>query len=147
VCIDLGNCPQCGDKVIHQGNRGANESSSALGQFVHDALPRAFHFADIDGVVFKKWTKVYRKIEHKPLDGKVSGSQRDILPIEAIALDAVKVAENLHPQSGTFVLWTNGDFTSGKVTRVKPTRPFETGPVIDLDRPMLSKFLSGEVME
>jgi len=54
-------CPVCEDRMIHQSNRGKDESSSAYGQHIHDDYRPMFFWADIDGIIFKRATQIMRK--------------------------------------------------------------------------------------
>ena len=74
-------CPDCGDKLIHQHQRKGNESSSGLGQHIHETYPKDFDWMDIDGVIFKSSRRLLRIVEHKEPGKSLSGSQRRVLPI------------------------------------------------------------------
>ena len=100
-------CPSCNDLLIHQAARRGDESSSVFGQFIHDQFPNEFYWLDIDGVIYKRTTKILRVVEHKPASGRgLSSSQRTVLPILASMLGVSRSCRLLHPESGVFVVTT-----------------------------------------
>lgn len=113
------NCPDCGARLIHQVSRGQNESSSAYGQHIHDDHPVDFHWADIDGVVYKLDTGIMRIIEHKPVGGALRDSQRAILPLLAGCIDILVDQDVLHPDSGVFVVNSDPPFDTALVRRYR----------------------------
>lgn len=129
------NCPECGDLLIHQSNRGHNESSSAFGQHVHDDLGKEFFFADIDGAVFKRRHKLLRVIEHKPRSGGPSKGQMSILPLLAVGVRVLTVVGTLHIESGVFIVNSDAPYESGRVIRIG-----RSGPQNDLE-------MSGDLFE
>lgn len=86
TCARLVVC-ECGGRLVHL-NRGPDESTTSIGQYVHNVLPRDFNFVDTDAIVHARASRLLRYIEHKPIGGELSRSQREILPIMAAALDA-----------------------------------------------------------
>lgn len=108
------NCPDCGDRLIHQTDRAMNESSSAYGQHIHDTYGNQFFWADIDGVIYKMATGIMRVVEHKPRGGTLRPSQSRILPMFAAAVDVLAVEEVINADSGVFVV--NGDWPYSSAT-------------------------------
>lgn len=138
-------CPDCEDRLIHLVNRGPNESSSPLGQHVHDHLPNQFYWMDADGIIYKKATKIWRFIEHKFAGQTLSNSQVDMLPKLATMIASAAVYNQVQrDESGCFVMWTDTEFTSAVVQRVLPGRDLEFGTAIQLSADKLERFLSGE---
>jgi hypothetical protein len=94
-------CPNqfCGDRLIHQGHRGKDESTSAFGQFCHDAVTGRTSFSDVDlqmisgdpaEMLESQIQQLHftfgdiqrlRVFEHKWPGGALSTAQRWILPI------------------------------------------------------------------
>jgi hypothetical protein len=112
-------CQDCGDALIHQARRGAHESSSELGQFVHDNYGTSFYYMDIDALTYSFATGILRIIEHKKPGDSVRGSQRSCLPLMQESIEHLISAGRLAQGSGVFVLWmdcTQPD--SAKWTRV-----------------------------
>lgn len=141
------HCPECGGRLVHQDSKRSHESSSALGQHVHDTLPTTFYWMDVDGAVYKRATRILRIIEHKNRDQSVRGSQRQVLPLLAIAVQGLVDANVVSPESGVYVMWSEGDFTSGAVNRVT-TDPHANWAIpsnaVELGADTLRLFLSGE---
>lgn len=98
------NCRECGDVVIHQSNRGPHESSSAFGQFVHDKLRNEMYWLDVDGISYKKKTRMLRVIEHKPRHGNLSDGQKEVLPLLAKAIQILAATRLIHRDSGVFLV-------------------------------------------
>jgi len=134
---------ECGDLLIHNGARGANESSSAFGQHIHDDYGKEFYWADVDGVIYKMANKIMRVIEHKPLGAPVKPSQRSILPLLAIGIDTLVKVHYLNPQSGAFIVWSAPPFGTGSVARVRADTSYELTNVLDLDVPRFDRFKQG----
>jgi hypothetical protein len=112
-------CVDCGDRMIHLLNRGPDESSSALGQFVHDELPRVMNAVDTDLALHARSTKIFRHIEHKIPGQDLSRAQRDVLPLYAEAVAALVARGRLGQQSGAFKMtWTLEIDTPAVVRRI-----------------------------
>ena len=112
-------CQTCGDALIHQSRRGAHESSSELGQFVHDNYWTSFYYMDIDALTYSFSTGILRIIEHKKPGDAVRGSQRTCLPLLQESIEHLVSAGRLAQGSGAFVLWMNCEQPeSAKWTRV-----------------------------
>lgn len=79
-------CPECGDRLIHQSNRGPKESSSLFGQWVYDDVPHVFDFVDLDGLVWRRSTRVLYIVEEKHGNHGLSRSQQAVLPLLGRAL-------------------------------------------------------------
>jgi len=137
------SCADCGDRLIHLVNRGSDESSSPIGQHVHDNLPNTFFWMDSDATVYKLKTKIWRQVEHKFDGQELSKSQETMLPMMARMVQSEVKAGNLDDASGVFVLWTDQQFTAATVCRVRPTATLALGSAVHLDTERLSTFLSG----
>ena len=98
-------CRHCGDALIHQARRGAHESSSELGQFVHDNYQTSFYYMDIDALTYSFSTGIMRIIEHKKPGDLVRGSQKSCLPLIQESIEHLVSAGRLAQGSGVFVLW------------------------------------------
>lgn len=129
----------CGDRLIHQSSRGPHESSSLLGQHVHDCYRRTFDYLDVDGLIWKQSTRRLVVIEHKYPGQALSDAQRRVLPVMSrIVARAVQ----------------SGDIRSGDVALLYGAPPFDTATVtlysdeqtFDLTRPMVDHFLQGGVL-
>ena len=151
ACVD-NNCPSCGDRLIHQVARGADESSSAYGQHIHDAYPKTFHWADIDGVIYKLSTGIMRVIEHKPVGGTLRPSQRAILPLIAGCIDILIDQEVVHRESGVFVVNSDYPYDTALVRRYVRSpddgkyRPGALRDAVRLNGTDLEAFETGEEM-
>src|SRR5262245_14952791 len=115
-------CPDCGDTLIHQSNRQDDESSSEFGQYMHDRGEqdrrwREHYWLDIDGVIYKKRSRVLRIIEHKNRGGGIRPSQETVLPLLAKALQLLIATKLIHEQSGVFVAYSNHPHHSALVKR------------------------------
>lgn len=132
-------CPECNDRLIHQTNRGPNESSSAFGQFIHDAFPNSFWWIDVDGMIYKKATRILRVIEHKPVGGQLRPSQQFLLPMIATCIRILIALRLVHEQSGVFLVRSDPPFRSGHVQQID-------GPLnAHLDDELWHIFLTGEL--
>lgn len=145
-------CPDCGDALIHQFDRGPHESSSAFGQYIHDRgevdrVWREMFWMDIDGAIYKKRTTVLRIIEHKPHLGALSAGQREVLPHLAKALQLLAATGLVHSQSGVFVLYSDHPHDSALVHQVAGWQRTQVMPPTALAGELLDKFLQGEVIE
>jgi hypothetical protein len=137
-------CAQCNDKLIHLTNRGPDESSSPLGQHVHDNLPNTFYWMDSDAVVYKLRTRIWRQVEHKFHGQELSASQNSMLPYHSMMVQSQVDAGAFAEDSGVFVLWTDPQFTHGEIARVLPQPTIALGSAVYLDQDRLNRFLSGE---
>jgi hypothetical protein len=113
------NCPDCGDNLTHQTDRGLDESSSAYGQHIHDTYDNQFFWADIDGVIYKMATGIMRVVEHKPRGGTLRQSQTRILPMFASAVDILAAEEIVNADSGVFVINSDWPYSSALVRRFR----------------------------
>jgi hypothetical protein len=143
-------CQCCGDRLIHQSAKSHNESSSALGQYVHDNLPTHFYFADIDAAIYKNATQILRIVEHKNPGQHIRPSQKRLLPLLSVAVMGLVNAELVHPQSGVFAMWGEAPFQSAAVTQVVPRQDASTwvnpARATTLTTTGLRRFLGGEPM-
>ena len=156
-------CPSCGDRLIHLSRRGQHESSSVLGQFVHDSIHRNMCWLDIDGVGWRSPENILRIVEAKRPGRDVSFSQKTILPILARGLELL-VADEQTPAvadgSGVFVLEIEPDLRAGQmkcdsgvVRQVMPGRAtlvrewhgrsYECSESFELDGDQLAAFVGG----
>lgn len=101
-------CETCGDRLIHQFARGPRESSSAFGQWVFDRVGRVLDFVDLDGVAYRRSTKVLYFLEEKH-GGSLSPSQRVVLPILERAVELLIADGAIDPRSS--VIEVHGDWT------------------------------------
>lgn len=107
---------------------GAHQSSSPLGQWVHDNLPRVFNWVDDDfgraGVrLYARSTNILRLVEHKFLDQR---GAKVLTPAEwetygklaELVADGVG-AGRLNPESGVFILWCDVPPTDGLIAQIR----------------------------
>jgi hypothetical protein len=102
---------------------------------------------DVDGAVYKRATRILRIIEHKNRDQSVRRSQRQVLPLLAIAVQGLVDANVVSPESGVYVMWSEGDFATGAVNRVTtdPTANWSIPTnAVELGADTIRLFLSGE---
>jgi hypothetical protein len=144
MTCQLTYCHECGDRMIHQTNRGPHESSSAYGQHVHERYGRTFYFTDGDALTFKRSSQILRVIEHKYSGGVLSPGQRVILPLIAIGLDSLAHLHGVDPASGVFVMYADAPFECVAVRRVMPDITFTLGEPQLLAGPALDAFNTGE---
>lgn len=138
-------CDATAQHLIHSERRGPHESSSELGQYVHDNFPREFNFVDIDAAVHKRRTAVLRILEHKLPGQDLSPAQWDVLPLLAIALELLGSTGGVARTSGVFRTAGYSPFKELEVTRIRPDGSLSK-PVV-LTGPQLRDFLSGEVLQ
>ena len=72
---------ECGDRLIHQHNRGAHESSSLLGDYIHRCFPQTFYYMDADMVFYKSRDRRLLFAEHKFPGQILKPSQQCLLPL------------------------------------------------------------------
>lgn len=143
-------CQTCGARLVHQSSKNPHESSSALGQHVHDAYAKTFFFADIDGAIYKRSTGILRIVEHKHPGQEIRPSQKTLLPLLSVAVQGLVDAQLVHPESGVFAMWASEPFESAAVTRVRPGAPVSTWATPKtasvLPHGTLRAFLTGELL-
>lgn len=137
-----GICPDCGIPTIHQDKRGRDESSSAWGQHIHNDYPRNFNLVDIDGVIHKRKTKVFRIIEVKKYDQSLHDSQIVIFKILSECVDTAIKSGTLHPCSGIFKLEIEEPWNMGYISRITPAG---VGSRIEVEGEDLRKIETGEI--
>jgi hypothetical protein len=124
-------CRWCGDMLIHQHFRGAHESSSAWGQWLHRRITDKTSFVDVDMQVTSHYLadQIHRLhftthdaqrltiLEHKKPGDKLSEAQSNIVLVwrRLIAL-GIKDG-HISRESGLFIVeceppWTTFDVTS-----------------------------------
>ncbi len=140
------NCPDCGDRLIHQKSRTNEESSSALGQHIHDEFPKVFDWMDIDGVIYKSSKRLMRVIEHKDPGRQLSRSQSRVLPILAMGIQSQIDAGLLHERSGVYVTWTSAPFGTASVAQVLPGEHLALSPTVAMGSADFSMFKTGEIV-
>lgn len=141
------SCVECGGKLIHQDSKKSDESSSALGQHVHDSYPTTFYFMDIDAAIYKRATRILRIVEHKNPDQVVRPSQRAVLPMLSLAVQGMVQANLVHPESGVFVLWSEGSFDTASVSRVTHDGNLDwtdKANAVQIEANLLQPFLTGQ---
>jgi hypothetical protein len=141
------NCPDCGDTLIHQTNRGPHESSSAFGQFVHDRVGIEMFWLDVDGASFKKKTLILRMIEHKPRGGSLSSGQNTVLPLLAKSLQLLAATGLVHEQSGVFVVYSDHPHDSALVEQIGGWKSRRIWPKREMTGPIWHDFIKGEVVD
>lgn len=142
----IGNCPDCGDTLIHLSNRGKDESSSEFGQFVHDHISIEMFWLDVDGVSFKRKTSILRIIEHKPRRGSLSNGQREVLPLLAKALQLLAGTGLIHEQSGVFVVYSDHPHDTADVEQIPGWKSRLTWPKREITEDRWHDFIKGEVI-
>ena len=146
-------CPDCGDTMIHQNNRQEHESSSEFGQYIHDRgerdpVWRQIYWLDVDGIVYKKKTKVLRIIEHKNRGGSIRDSQETVLPLLAKAVQLLVATRVVHHESGVFVAYSDHPHTSALIQKVDgwAARAKNKWPNAELAGQQWDNFLLGELV-
>jgi hypothetical protein len=120
-------CPECGGRMIHRDKRGGHESSSALGQIIHNEGPNEITVGDIDLYVAKYvgFVLSLRGLEHKQpwqavgkMQGKILRSLDTIIRFAASNTDKCGLA--LHENSGVYIVRGEIGEDEGKTITVKP---------------------------
>jgi hypothetical protein len=143
-CTEEHQCPRTAQRLIHAVRRGQDESSSELGQHVHDNYPRTFNFLDIDAGIHKRATGVLRIVEHKLPGQTLSRSQCDVLPLLANALVLLAKSGLIEPRtSGVFQAAGFAPFAEMELRRMNALGELSK-PVVLSGRP-LDLFLTGEL--
>lgn len=147
ICPEPLPCQNCGDKLIHQANRGRTESSSALGQYVNGKFAKDFWWLDIDGVIYRKETRILRIIEHKYSGQSLTRGQREVLPLLAKSVQLLATGIGLvDSQSGVFVVHSDGPFSHACIKQVKGWTGLKVPQTFDLADQPWDAFLRGEEM-
>lgn len=104
-------CVCCGGRMIHRDRRGGHESSSALGQIVHNSGPNEITVGDLDLFVVKYLGEMVslRGLEHKQPDQQLGLMQARALRmiddmIQFCITHQPDGLRPLHPTSGMFVI-------------------------------------------
>lgn len=84
--------------------RFGHDSSSRIGQYVHDNMPTTFYWSDIDGECYKKSTRIYRIFEEKKAGQRAKGSQRFFLREHAWAIEKGVKEGRYAEGSGVFLI-------------------------------------------
>lgn len=153
VCPHQQECVICGDRLIHQWNRGNHESSSAFGQFVHDRVTRRTTFGDVDMELFED--HVYqlhfgagpqrlRLLEHKPQgnNGGLRQGQRWLLECVRYLIGLGLAERCLAADSGVYVIEGDPPFETVTVHRL-PAVSGANGDRVTWDQDQLIKWLGG----
>ena len=138
----MSHCGKCGDRLIHLSARGAHESSSELGQYVHDHVTKLLSWMDIDGVAWEMRENVLRVIEHKRSGQRISVAQSRILPIIASMLERAVLEGDLGQGSGAFVLWWQPGSEIGQLSRVLDEKWTEESSAKPINRRLIDVLLS-----
>ena len=135
MCNRQHKCEDCGDKLIHQWNRGQDESSSAFGQFIHDEVTQRTSIVDadiqlIDGHPVEMLESQvhqlhfiygdiqrFRVIEHKPFGGGLSRAQKWVLPVWRKLIDLGIKDRHISTGSGLYVVEGDPPFDEVIVTK------------------------------
>ena len=123
MCEHPNVCSVCGDRLIHQSQRGRHESSSAYGQHIHESYPIVFDAIDFDMAISKNMTRILRLVEHKASERPVlSPAQERILPILDKGISHAVIEGKLSPESGVFVVASTAPWEEALVRRVSARR-------------------------
>lgn len=134
MCNKDHRCGDCGDKLIHQFHRGAHESSSALGQLIHDQVTGKTSIVDADYQIitgsnievlegqihqlqFSSDLPRLRVIEHKKLGASLSRAQSWVMPLWRDLIHIGVRVGILSKQSGLMLVEGNPPFDEIKMTR------------------------------
>lgn len=144
---DAGTCARCGDRLIHQTRRGADESSSAYGQHIHDTYPRDFYALDADLVTFRDADGVLRVVEHKFPGQSISGGQRRVLRLLALGIAELARWGHIRDESGAFLYTAGAPWDRAVVQRITPsTTGPALGPPVELTGRQLREFNTGRTI-
>jgi len=80
-------------------------------------LSRHFLFWKIDGIAYKRATKVFRIFEWKHLGEKLSGGQKFVYPIIGLLIDFGIKSKMINKESGIFIIQGNVPFNNGALVR------------------------------
>jgi hypothetical protein len=136
------------DLPFLDGRKGPDESTNAVGQIVHDHLPRNFNWVDDDTVrdsfdIHARSTRILRRIEHKLPGDDLKRSQREVYLLYAEAIGALAGRGRVDAvESGVFVLELD---TDRRPLVARATRVFYNGThgaTLVLDGDLLVAFLS-----
>jgi hypothetical protein len=110
---------------MHWGPMGPHESSTALGQWVHDSIPRDFWFKDDDVrpehfTVGKVSTHIFREIEHKFRYQLLSIGELELMTLQARAIQSLVDRREVSPFSGAFVVYTDPPYVTAAVEKIHP---------------------------
>ena len=134
MCNKQHCCDDCGDRLIHQFNRGIDESSSALGQLIHDHVTKATTVVDADHQLvdgrqleavesqlhqlhFSSDLPRLRLLEHKPIGGQLSRAQRWIMPIWRDLIQLGVRTSQLSTESGVYRVDASPPFIEFTMTK------------------------------
>lgn len=107
--------------MVENFRRDPDVSSSELGQYIHDNYPVHFYFADIDGAIYKKATRMKRVLECKRPGQPLKASQKWLL--EDVAKEIGRQIELglISPESGVFGVWGDPPFDEIRVRQIGGT--------------------------
>ena len=108
---------------MHWQPMGAHESTTALGQWVHDAIPRDFWFKDDDVrpehfTVGRVASRIYREIEHKFRHQGLSTGELELMQLQARAIQSLIDERWVSPFSGAFVVYTDPPYATAAAQKV-----------------------------
>jgi hypothetical protein len=158
LCNRQHSCYDCGDKLIHQFHRGAHESSSALGQLIHDHVTRKTSIVDVDyqiisGVLtegvegeihqlhFSSDLPRLRVLEFKKLGGSLSRAQSWIMPLWRDLIEAGVRIGILSKQSELVLIEGDPPFKEIRMTRYLDG--FGTTETINASRDQFISWMGG----
>ncbi len=121
--------------------RDPNISHSAFGQWIKDNLPNTFFWADIDGISFKRATRILRVIEEKRFGQELKDSQKKILPLLARGVDCLISSGIVHEESGVFIIHTESPYTMATVSKIYASGV--EGPRFTIQRDEIKSFIAG----
>lgn len=113
-------CAECGSPL-----ESPSVSHSELGQWIHDNFPNTFYWMDLDGVIYKRATKILRIVEWKHRGQRLKSSQNTVLPLLAKGIDFLKTCNLISSESGVFVVWSCPPFKSALVRRISDDEGIE----------------------
>lgn len=137
------HCNQCGGRLIHQ-ERGAHESSSTLGQVIHDWLPETgFGITDIDAVSYRNFhgKTTLRLFEMKSRNGGMGTGQSAAMRAIGQLIELGQKNGVLTQHSGAWLLRGDAPFTEVQAKSLTPSRH---DPVAPLTPEQLARLLMCE---
>lgn len=132
-------CPHCNAEFDMP--RDPNISHSAFGQWIKDNIPNTFFWADVDGISYKRATRILRVIEEKQPGQELKDSQKKILPLLAKGIDYLISLGIVHEQSGVFIIHTESPYITATVSQIYDSGT--EGPKFTIQRDELKSFIAG----
>jgi len=123
---------------------GPDISHSKFGQWIHDSFPKKFYFIDVDGIIYKRKTKILRILEWKKPFQKLKPSQKYILPLLAQGIEYLIRMKFISEQSGVFIIFTDSPFEEAEIVQIagkyrgrltgEQWKSFVSGKSLDLEK-------------